>query len=86
MNQTHFEHIGYALLIQVVIASLTYDWWIGAAAGAFFFIGREHAQAERRSGNEFKAFDPRYWSLDSVLDFVCPTVAVVVVAMFAQVY
>lgn len=38
MNKTNFEHAAFALL--------TGDWWAVAAAGAFFFLGREHAQFE----------------------------------------
>lgn len=79
MNKTNFEHAGYALVFQLLVWSATGDILAGAMAGVFFFIGREHAQAERRAGGEFKAFKPEYWALDSVLDLVFPTVAVAVV-------
>lgn len=78
MNKTNFEHAGYALLFQLLVWAITGDIMAGAMAGAFFFIGREHAQAERRAGCEFKAFKPEYWSLDSVLDIVFPVIAVAV--------
>lgn len=86
MNRTHFEHIAYALIFQIAIVFITGNWWVGAAFGAAFFLGREHAQAERRSGDEFHALLPKYWNLDSVLDFVAPAVAVVGVAMFAKIH
>lgn len=86
MNKTHIEHIVYALLIQAAIGALSGDWWVGAAAGAFFFLGREHAQAEARVGNwakypEFECFSGKYWDLDSILDWVCPLIAVVVAGL-----
>ena len=91
MNQTNFEHAGYALLMQAFIGLITGNWWIGAAFGAAFFIGREHAQAEskvRKEGwakyPEFECFAPRYWSLDAVLDFVVPTLAVVAIALIVE--
>lgn len=81
MNRTNFEHAIYALLMQAAIGLLTGNWLAGACFGAAFFLGREHAQAEARVGNwakypEFECFAPRYWSLDAVLDFAFPTVAV----------
>ena len=91
MNQTNLEHTLFALLMQLVIGLITGNWWIGAAFGAAFFIGREHAQAEakvRKEGwakyPEFECFAPRYWSLDAVLDFVVPTLAVVAMALIME--
>jgi hypothetical protein len=95
MNRTNFEHLGYALLMQAAIGLLTGDWWAGAAFGAAWFLGREHAQAEYRyihlnGGDryatkripEFAAFDPRLWSQDSMMDFALPVVGVVAMAFF----
>jgi hypothetical protein len=60
----------------------------GAIAGTFFFIGREHTQAEYRwialFGKGLRAnmpwyggFDPRVWNhLDSWLDWLAPTLVV----------
>lgn len=89
MNRSHFEHLGFALLVQAVIGLLTGNWWAGAAAGAFFFLGREHAQAEHRyiyaNGGaryltpampELAALNPRHWRLDDVLDCVVPVAGV----------
>ena len=94
MNRTHFEHIAFALIVQAVIGLLTGDWWVGAAAGAFFFLGREHAQAEyryikanggRRNSTpitpEIGCLNFKYWTLDSFLDFVLPTLSVVICAV-----
>ncbi len=76
MNQTNFEHAGYALLMQLPFGLLGY-WWVGAAFAIGFFLGREHSQAEKTYGvNEFRAFDFRRWSLDAKLDLAFPTIAV----------
>lgn len=83
MNQTNFEHAGYALLMQLVIGLIFGDWFAGACFGIAFFLGREHAQVQHELGYSFKttfqAFDLRRWSLDARLDLLFPTVAVLVV-------
>ena len=83
MNQTNFEHAGYAVLMQVVVGLLTGDWLAGALFGFAFFLGREHAQAQDKLGYTFKttfeAFDIRKWSLDAKLDLLFPLIAVTVV-------
>ena len=83
MNRTNFEHAGYALLMQLPFGLFGY-WWAGAAFGAAFFLGREHAQQEYKLGtvwkNPFPAFDLRKWSLDAKLDLLFPVVAVLIVA------
>ncbi len=89
MNRTNFEHAIYALLMQSIIGLSTGNWWAGAAFGAAFFIGREHAQAEERYLDrhrisrsqapipiEFLAFLPESWNRDSVLDVVFPVLVV----------
>jgi hypothetical protein len=84
MNRTHFEHAGYALLMMLPIGLLTGNWWAGAAFGAAFFLGREHAQAQiKYKLGDFAAFDVRKWSTDAKLDLLFPVVAVVAVAMIA---
>jgi hypothetical protein len=88
MNQTNFEHAAYALLMMLFFGLLTGDWWVGAAFGAAFFVGIEHAQAEDKVRKEGWAKHPyfevflssRYWSLDAMLDWIFPTVAVVIAA------
>jgi hypothetical protein len=83
MNSTHVEHAIYALLMQWSFGIFG-EWWIGAAFGAAFFLGREHAQAQRAYNlGDFAAFDLRRWSLDARLDLVSPVIAVLVVALFA---
>lgn len=97
MNKTHFEHIIYALLMQLPFGLFGY-WWIGAALAIGFFVGREHAQAEERyikaNGGvrtntrlspEFGALQPKLWSTDSILDFVAPALCVVLIAITASV-
>ena len=96
MNLTPLEHAAEALGIQVAIGLLTGNWWAGAAAGAFFFIGREHAQAEYRwiatFGDGLRAnlpwyggFSPKVWThVDSWLDWLVPALVVVGVACYFQ--
>ena len=96
MNRTNFEHAFYALLMQLPFGLFGY-WWMGAAFGAAFFIGREFAQAEYRyikanGGDryatpmpaEFAVFHTKWWNLDSVLDFLFPVVAVIAAALAAN--
>lgn len=83
MNQSNFEHAGYALLMQLVIGLVFGDWFAGACFGTAFFLGREHAQNQDKLGYTFKttfqAFDIRKWSLDSRLDFIFPLVTTLLV-------
>lgn len=97
MNKTHFEHIVYAVLMQLPFGLFGY-WWVGAAFSVGFFVGREHAQAEERyiksNGGvrtnaklppEFGALQPKLWSTDSILDFAVPAICVVLIAIAASV-
>ena len=97
MNITHLEHAAIALVMQVVISLLTGNWWIGAAFGAAFFLGREHAQAEERyiesnGGHryhtpvapEWAVINLRWWDRDALLDWITPTTAVVAVALLSM--
>jgi hypothetical protein len=96
MNLSNLEHLIEALLIQVIIGVLSGNWWAGAAAGSFFFIGREHAQAEYRwidllgHGKRINmpwwgGFDKRVWThLDSWLDWSVPALATLSVAGYFQ--
>lgn len=89
MNVSNFEHAIFALAMQISIGLATGNWWAGAAAGAFFFLGREHAQFEKKltSGgpvgdlNPFAGFQFWKWNLDSKLDLVLPVVATIAVAI-----
>jgi hypothetical protein len=89
---SHLAHPVIALVIQVIVAIVSGDWWVGAAAGSFYFIGREYAQAEQRNieanygGRRanmpyFGGLELRAWTLKGVLDFVLPSLAVVLVAL-----
>lgn len=89
MNQTNWEHAGYAVLMQVVVGFVTGNWLAGACFGFAFFLGREHAQYQILLGYNFKttfqAFDIRKWSLDAKLDLLFPAVAVALVYLVASI-
>ena len=87
------SHTLIALALQAIIAIPSGNWWAGAAAGAFYFLGREFAQAEYRyieanGGRRYQTplrpevavLHPRWWNRKSVLDWLLPTAAVVAVA------
>jgi hypothetical protein len=94
----NLEHLFVAVLMQAVIGLLTGNWWAGAAAGAFFFVGREHAQAEYRwietYGSHRRAympwwgwFDRRVWGLHSLWwNMILPALVVVGLACFLTMY
>ena len=87
MNQTNFEHAGYAALMQLVIGLVTGDWFAGACFSIAFFVGREHAQVQDKLGYTFKttfqAFDVRKWSLDSQLDLLFPVTTCLIILVIA---
>jgi hypothetical protein len=97
MNRTNFEHAGYALAMQGALWLLTGSLLTGAVLAIGFFFGREHAQAEYKAINAdfngkranmpwYAGFNPKYWSLDAVLDVLFPTAAVLAVLLFAKWY
>ena len=80
MNQSNFEHAGYALLMQLPFGLFGY-WWIGAAFAIGFFLGREHSQREEiisphNRDNPFPAFKIWEWEQDEQLDLLFPVIAV----------
>jgi hypothetical protein len=88
----HVAHPIIALVLQAIIGLISGDWWVGAAAGAFYFVGREYAQAEQRNIEAnyggirarmpyFGGFEPRAWTLKGLLDFILPTICVTIVAL-----
>lgn len=89
MNKTNFNHAFFAMLMQVFIGLLTGNWWAGAAFGAAFFLGREHAQFEKHLTNggpvgglnPLAGFQFWKWSIDSQLDLLFPVIAVIVVGV-----
>ena len=88
----HLAHPVIALVLQAILGVISGDWWLGAAAGAFYFVGREYAQAEYRNIEEnyggkranmpyFGGLEPRAWTRKGLTDFIFPSVAVTVVAL-----
>lgn len=87
-------HTIIALALQLICVLLTSDWWLGAAIGASFYIGREIAQAEyriiythygRKRANApwWCGFDRRAWTVKGLLDWLVPAAAVFALA-YAQ--
>lgn len=87
MNQTNFEHAGYALLMQLVIGFLTGNWLAATLFGFAFFLGREHAQYQAHIGygfwQTFQAFEVWKWGLDAQLDLLFPAVTVAIVYLIS---
>lgn len=97
-NFTHLLHALWALALQAIIGLLSGDWWAGAAFGAAFFIGREHAHAELRwmeqTGTdwdempELAGLHRSVWRwpdhADGWLDWLVPVMTVVTVAICAS--
>ena len=85
-------HVLIALAIQLCCWFLGFGLWTGATASAFYFIGREYAQAEYRLIEHYyggkRANMPtlaplrekRAWDVKSMLDWMLPTIAVVMLA------
>lgn len=97
MNRTNFEHVGYALLMQGVVWLLTGNALAGAMLAVGFFLGREHAQVEYKAiatdfGGKranmpwYAGFNPKYWTLDAVLDVLFPTAAVIAALILTKWY
>jgi len=89
MNRTLIEHAVITLIVQAIFGLLLGDWVFGAAMACGGWFGREHAQAEyrwiARIGKGKRAnmpwwggFDPAVWDKDSVLDWVAPLAAAIV--------
>ena len=88
----HLAHPVIALVIQAVIGLASGDWWTGAVAGSFYFIGREYAQAEyrniehyyggfRRNMPWWGGIEPQAWTLKGMLDWILPSLTVTAVAL-----
>ena len=91
MNRTNVEHAVYAMLTMLPFGAAD-EWLAGAAFGAAFFIGREHAQAEAKVRKEgwakhpyFACLAPKYWSKDAVLDWATPTLACAAVVLSQEI-
>lgn len=91
----YIEHALAALIVQIIVARLTGNWWIGAALASGYFIGREIAQAEYRwielYGHGLRAnmpwwgpLDLRVWpKLDQWIDWIGPLVSTCLLATVA---
>lgn len=88
MDLTPLLHAAITLAAQAVVGLLTGDWLAGGVLACFWWFGREHAQAEYRwisavgTGKRaampwWGGFDPRAWNMPSVLDWLVPVVACV---------
>lgn len=87
-------HTVISLIIQFCVYLIGFDLWTGAAAGMWYFIGREYAQAEYRliehhyGGKRANMptlaplREARAWDVKSVLDWLLPTIAVVAAAIW----
>ena len=76
--------------MMAVVWALTNNPFAGAMLGVGFFAGREHSQAEYKAINTdfggkranmpwHAGFNPKYWSLDAVLDLALPIVAMSII-------
>ncbi len=95
MNVRDLRHTLIALAIQAATASWSGDWLAGAAAGAWFYVGREVAQAEYRGIQAFYdrkranapwhvGLQPRCWTFKSFWwDMTLPALVVGAVAILA---
>ena len=89
---SYLAHPVIALVLQAIIGLVCGDWWVGAAAGSFYFVGREYAQAEYRNIEQnyggkrsnmpyFGGLEPRAWTPKGLLDFILPSIGVTLMAL-----
>ena len=99
MNQTNFEHAGFAMMMQIpfiLLGLLVFNnpsmlAWTGSAFASAFFLGREHAQREYKIGDPskligYEAFDIWRWKTDAQLDLLFPVTASVGVSAMITLY
>lgn len=88
-------HIIPALVIQLLLSPI--NWWFGALFASGYYLGREMAQAEHRVIQKYYdgkranmpwygGFKPRGWDRKSMLDWILPLAAVLLVALFMEFY
>ena len=89
MNLTNISHIVLAITFQIIIACVYIFFGLDTATsylcgGLFsigFYFGREVAQVEAKHNSNpwWIGFNFKLWSKDSLLDFICPTIACIIV-------
>jgi hypothetical protein len=82
-------HIPIAIAIQLLFSH--FSWWAGALLAIGFYLGREIAQAEYRVIEQYYgkrskmpwwgAFQRRAWNRKSILDWLLPSGAVLLIAV-----
>lgn len=88
-NRTHLEHavITLAVILPFILLGYVTMPWV-TAVGIYMvgvFYGREYEQATKRGGSSTSDGMPwnvlrfRYWSLDSILDFVVPLIVILII-------
>ncbi len=89
MDWTPLIHAAIAVAAQVLVGLLLGNWWLGGALACVWWAAREHTQAEYRWIEQFGqgqraampqwgGFDPRVWTLGSLLDLAAPIAACLV--------
>ena len=89
-------HAAITVVFQVLVGLITGNWVIGGLVTAFFYIGREHAQAEHRwieryAGNRranmpwWGGFDFRVWNRKSTTDWAMPIVFLIILITLSNV-
>lgn len=84
------NHVLIAVAIQLLFAP--FSWWLGAVFAIGYYLGRETAQAEYRVIQKHYAgkranmpwwgmFQRRAWTAKGLLDWVLPSIAVVIIAL-----
>ncbi|MDD2059135.1 hypothetical protein NPS58_17060 [Pseudomonas putida] len=97
MNQTNLQHALAGLLIMALIwgflalFGVPSGQWVGAAAGVFFFLGREYTHGERKLAHDralhlshlrwYDGLRIWRWSPDGRLDLLFPLVACLLAAL-----
>lgn len=81
-------HVLFGLLIGVPVALISGNPFVGWAAQAFYFLGRERRDHEIKAGiNPFKEWDRGWnvlqWSHDGQIDLAAPVLVNGVIAIVA---
>lgn len=85
MNITNLEHAGYSLVLLLGTYLATRNLTAGVLFGIAFFLGREHAQAQRNYNlGDLEALAFWKWSLDAQLDLLFPVVACIGVGLIIK--